>query len=135
MTTILKGEGFMNKSGDFIAGILVGGMIGAVIGILYAPKSGKETRDEIGRKADELLASAKEEYEHAVEKSRKVYETTVQRLKALEATAQEKAEAALEKVDELAGAGKETLQDGKSRLQKAFAAGVDAFKEEQGKSA
>ena len=30
-------------------------MIGAAIGILYAPKSGKETREEIGKKADEIL--------------------------------------------------------------------------------
>ena len=38
-----------------------------------------------------------------------------------------------EKVDELAGLGKETLQDGKSRLKKAIEAGVGAFREEQKK--
>jgi gas vesicle protein len=124
----------MSKNGDFISGLIVGGLIGAVIGILYAPKSGKETREEIGQKADELLSKAKEEYGQAVEKSRKAYEAAIERLKALEETAKEKVEEVGEKVDELAGLGKETLQDGKSRLKKAIEAGVGAFREEQNKT-
>ena len=124
----------MNKNGDFIAGLVVGGLIGAVIGILYAPRSGRETREEIGKKADELLTKAKEEYDLAVEKSRKAYEATVQRLKALEETTLEKAEEVEGKVEALTGRGKETLQEGKNRLKKAIDAGVEAFKEEQGKA-
>jgi gas vesicle protein len=95
----------MNKSGDFMAGLIVGGLLGAVIGILYAPKSGRETREEIGQKTDELLAKVKEEYEYAAEKSRKAYEAAVKRLKALEEKALEKVEDVSEKVDELAGRG------------------------------
>jgi len=119
----------MSENCDFIGGLVVGGLIGAVIGILYAPKSGKETREEIGQKADELLSKAKEEYGHAVEKSREAYEATVERLKELEETAKEK----VEEVGELADRGKETLQDGKNRLKKAIEAGVGAFREEQNK--
>jgi len=129
-----KGGRAMSKRDDFVAGLVVGGLIGAVIGILYAPKSGKETREEIGRKADELVTKAKEEYEVAVEKSRRAYEAAVKRLKALEETALEKAEETGERVSELAGRGKETLQEGKGRLKKAVEAGVEAFKEEQGKA-
>jgi gas vesicle protein len=124
----------MSKSEDFVTGVIIGGLIGAVIGILYAPKSGRETREELGRKADELLSKAKEEYESAVEKSRKAYEATVQRLKALEEKALEKAETAEEKAEALAERGKETLLEGKGRLKKAINAGVEAFKEEQGKA-
>jgi gas vesicle protein len=124
----------MNKSGDFVEGFIIGGLIGVVIGILYAPKSGKETRKDIGKKADKLLQKAKEEYECAVEKSRKVYEETVQHLKSAENAALNKAEEVAEKVDEFAERGKETLQEGKSRLKKAIEAGVEAFKEEQGKA-
>jgi gas vesicle protein len=124
----------MSKSGDFVAGLMIGGLIGAAIGILYAPKSGKETREELGRKADELMAKAKEEYELAVEKSRKAYESTVQRLKSLEEKAMEKAGEAGEKVEELADKGKETIQEGKGRIKRAIDAGVEAFKEEQGKT-
>lgn len=124
----------MEKNSDFVAGMLVGGLIGVVIGILYAPKSGKETREEIGKKADQLLTKAKEEYEFAIEKSRKAYEETVQRLKSIEKTALEKAEEVGEKVDEITERGKETIQEGKSRLKKAIDAGVEAFKEEHGKA-
>jgi gas vesicle protein len=124
-----RGGNVMSKDYDFVAGFVVGGLIGAVIGILYAPKSGKETREEIGQKADELLSKAKEEYGHAVEKSREAYEATVERLKELEETAKEK----VEEVGELADRGKETLQDGKNRLKKAIDAGIGAFREEQNK--
>ena len=124
----------MNKSGDFMAGLVVGGLIGTVVGILYAPKSGRETREEIGQKADELLAKVKEEYEYAAENSRKTYEAAVKRLKALEEKAMEKVEDVSEKVDELAGRGKDTLKEGKSRVKKAIEAGVEAFKEEQDKA-
>ena len=79
-----------NRVDDFIKGLLVGGLIGAAIGILYAPKSGKETREDLSRKAEELIEKAKEEYELALEKSKKAYEAAVQRLKLLESSAKEK---------------------------------------------
>ncbi len=53
---------------DFFTGLLVGGLVGAALGILLAPKSGKETREELARKADELVAKAKEGYEKAAKK-------------------------------------------------------------------
>lgn len=56
-----------NKS-DFLTGLIVGGLIGAALGILFAPKSGKESREDIARKADELMAKAQEGYEKAAEK-------------------------------------------------------------------
>ena len=124
----------MSKNSDFISGLVFGGLIGAVIGILYAPKSGKETRKDIGKKADQLLTKAREEYESAIEKSREAYEETVQRLKSMEKTALEKAEEVGEKVDELTERGKESIHEGKSRLKKAIVAGVGAFNEEQEKT-
>jgi gas vesicle protein len=65
---------------DFIKGLLIGGLVGSAIGILYAPKSGKETREDICKKSEELMAKAKEEYQQVVEKSKKAYETAVNRL-------------------------------------------------------
>ena len=58
------------KNGDLFKGLIVGGLIGALLGILFAPKSGKETREDIARKTEELLGKAKEEYEKAAEKSK-----------------------------------------------------------------
>ena len=65
---------------DFITGLFIGGLVGAAIGILCAPKSGKETREDICKKSEELMAKAKEEYQQVVEKGKKTYEAAVNRL-------------------------------------------------------
>ena len=72
------------KNSDLLKGLFIGGLIGVVLGILYAPKSGKETREDIARKADEIIAKAKEEYEKAVEKSKEAYETAVKQFESME---------------------------------------------------
>lgn len=79
------------RAEDFLKGLIVGGLIGAVVGILYAPKSGKETREEIVKKAEELTAKTKAEYESALEKGKKAYETAAQLLKHSEPSQKEKA--------------------------------------------
>ena len=120
-----------DRAGDFLKGLLIGGVIGAVVGILYAPKSGRETREDIGRKAEELVAKAKEEYEQALEKSRKTYETAVSRLKKIEEAAREKVGELEAKAGTMVEKGKESLEDNKGRLKWAIDAGVEAYKEEK----
>jgi gas vesicle protein len=122
-----------DKSGDFLKGLIIGGILGAVAGVLFAPKSGKETREDIARKADELVTKAREDYEWALEKSKKTYEAAVERLKELETSAREKVEETEAKVGKLAAQGRETLQDNKNRLKKAIDAGVEAYREEKEK--
>jgi len=51
-----------NQIEGFIKGIILGGVIGAAIGILYAPQSGRKTREDINRKAEKLLTKGKEEW-------------------------------------------------------------------------
>lgn len=122
-----------DRNGDLLKGLLIGGLIGAVVGILFAPKSGKETREDIARTAEDLLLRAKDEYERAVEKSRAAYETTVRRLKDLELSAKEKMHEVEGKVSEFARSSAETIQDNKTRLKKAVDAGVEAYREEKTK--
>jgi gas vesicle protein len=121
------------KNNDLLKGLFIGGLIGVVLGILYAPKSGKETREEIACKADELLGRAKEEYEKAVEKSKTAYETAVKHLKGLEISAKEKMEEVEGKVNEFANLGAEAVSGNKNRLRKAIDAGVEAYREENNK--
>ena len=123
-----------DRTADFVKGLLIGGVIGAIIGILYAPKSGKETREDIAKKADELLTKAKKEYEQAVEKSKYAYESAVRRIRALESSVKGRVSEAAEKAGELAEQGRETIQDSKSRLKKALDAGIEAYREEQEKT-
>jgi gas vesicle protein len=119
------------SNGDLLKGLIVGGLIGAALGILYAPKSGKETREDIAHKTEELLNKAKEEYEKAVEKSKLAYESATKRLQELELSAKEKVGEVESKVTEFAHQSAETVQDNKNRLKKAIDAGVEAYREEK----
>jgi len=117
-----------NQIEGFVKGIILGGLIGAAIGILYAPQSGRKTREDISGKAEEVLTKAKEEYEAALKKSGKAYESARKQLKHLESSAMEKVGAMGEKVDELTELGKEALHDTKGHLTKAVNTAVHAFK-------
>jgi len=121
------------KDCDLVKGLVVGGLIGAAIGILFAPKSGKETRQDIADKADELLVKAKEEYEKAASMSKSAYEAAVRHLKDAEGTAREKVEEIEEKISEFAHSSADTLADNKNRIKKALDAGMEAYREEKNK--
>jgi gas vesicle protein len=42
------------SSGSFVGGVLIGAIVGAVAGLLIAPKTGRETRQLIKKSADAL---------------------------------------------------------------------------------
>jgi gas vesicle protein len=117
-----------NQIEGFIKGIVIGGVIGAVIGILHAPQSGRKTREDISGRAEELLTKAKEEYEAALKKSSKAYESAVKQLKYLESATMGKVGKIEEKVEEMTELGKEAFNDTKGHLTKAVNAAVHAFK-------
>lgn len=49
----MKDSGF----GSFVAGIVIGGLIGAAIGLLLAPSSGEELREQMGGFVDDRRAA------------------------------------------------------------------------------
>ena len=118
---------------DLLKGFFVGGLIGMALGILFAPKSGKETREDITRKADELLAKAKEEYGKAIEKTKTVHDESVNNLKDLETSEEEKTVEVESKVSEFAHQGVEVIKRNKNRLKMAIDAGLEAYREENSK--
>ena len=115
------------KNSNLLKGLFIGGLIGIALGILFAPKSGKETREDIAGKADELLSKAKEEYEKAVEKNKTVYEESINDFK-------EQATDAENKVSEFVHQGAEVIQNNKNRFKKAIEAGLEAYREENSKN-
>jgi gas vesicle protein len=121
------------RSNDLLTGLFIGGLIGAVLGVLFAPKSGKETREDIARKADEILLKTKEEYQKAVEKSKAAYEASLENLKVFEESAREKVSEMGDKVSEIAHKGAETIESNKNKLKKALDAGLEAYREENNK--
>jgi gas vesicle protein len=65
----------MSDRGDgFFKGFVIGGIIGAVAGILLAPKSGRETREDLGEEAEKLYSQTKSDFEHARKAAMKSFE-------------------------------------------------------------
>jgi gas vesicle protein len=60
----MRQEGSNNGILSAVSAFLVGGLIGAVAGLLLAPKSGKETRQQIAGLAGEVKDKAGDYYEH-----------------------------------------------------------------------
>ena len=62
---------------NLIEGIAIGAVAGAITGLLLAPKSGHETRDEIKAHVDEIKDSVVTQIEEAGEFTKKKYEQIV----------------------------------------------------------
>jgi gas vesicle protein len=43
--------------GSFLAGVLIGGLVGIAVGLLLAPSSGEELREQVGGYVDERRAA------------------------------------------------------------------------------
>jgi gas vesicle protein len=56
------------RLGAFVGGLLMGGLAGAAIGILTAPKSGDKLREDLVEASDELYRRAKYEIEELSDK-------------------------------------------------------------------
>ncbi len=80
-----------NRCCYWMQGLFIGALAGLVVGLLYAPKSGKETREDLSMKASDIAAQLKNEYGAALEKSKMAYDSLLVRLKELEARAEKKA--------------------------------------------
>ncbi len=131
---------------EFIKGIIVGGAIGAVAALLYAPQSGRETREELGGKAGDLYDRARKEYEDQLVRAREQYDHARQRIADLESSAShvrgdledslretgEKMRETGEKFRNVAGEGKQNLAEGASRLKDALGAAKSAYLKEKG---
>ncbi len=86
----------MSEKDDFAKGIvtgaLIGGLIGLAVGILIAPKSGAETRQELAEKAKDFAEKVQDEYDVLYDKARRSTDTVIHRLHELEETARKKAD-------------------------------------------
>jgi len=62
---------------SFLVGLVVGGLIGAAVALLYAPQSGEETREAIRTKSIELR-------DQATEQAAQLREAAMQRIETLQ---------------------------------------------------
>jgi len=54
-----------NDLGAFLAGFVIGGLVGAATAIILAPQSGEETRSQIMAKSDEMLQAGSHQFQQA----------------------------------------------------------------------
>ena len=110
-------ENDVNQLGGFIAGLLVGGLAGAVAMLLLAPQSGKRTRAKIQQKSIELREQTTEAVEDAMAQAR----TKGRQIRAY----------VREKADELQQRGQDVLDEQKERLSTLVKAGKTAVQGSQ----
>jgi len=121
-----------------LIGFLAGSLIGAVAALLYAPKSGKELRSDIKKKASDLAEDAGEYVKAARTKTVDLINQGKNRSDQLVSEAKEKAEHILDDAEKVltgireraGGGGTET-----GKVKAAFRAGMDAYKNEKGRDA
>ena len=99
-------------SGSTFLAFIVGGLTGAALALLYAPRSGRETREMLNEKMREGAEKGKDLREQAKTKGR----------------------AFVEEAGEYVERGREVLEDRKGRLAAAFEAGRQAYRDEKEKS-
>ena len=56
-----------NSGPGFLSGLLLGGLIGVVLGLLYAPQAGEKTREQLQSRFDEFSSLGKSAWEEGKE--------------------------------------------------------------------
>ncbi len=116
----------MSKGSFGIGGFLLGGVVGAALGLLFAPKPGKETREFLADKAKDYINSADSLYMTGREKAVELYSTASDKAGAANTQVREKIEvararlnAAVSSAAEKAADGLHTVADKTAQTQKA----------------
>ena len=65
-----------DNNDHFFKGFVIGGIIGTILGLFIAPKSGKELRAELSEESEKFLGKAREDFEHAKKAAVHTYETS-----------------------------------------------------------
>lgn len=64
----------IKRNSGIVLGILAGAAIGSLLGVLFAPEKGVETRRKLRRKAEDLRDEALDHYEHLRDEALERYE-------------------------------------------------------------
>lgn len=126
------GENKMAKG--LIVGFLAGGIVGAVVALLYAPKSGKELRGDIRKKSAELVDEAEEYLEAAKQKASELINEGKDKSNQLISEAKTKAQSLFKDAERIITDAKSKATEESTKLKTAVKAGVEAFKDERQKS-
>jgi gas vesicle protein len=88
---------------NFFKGLFIGGALGALAGILFAPKSGKELRSDIKKKGNKIIKDGQEIYADASTKAKEIFGEVKHQAKELKREAEDTGEKISEEVHEKMG--------------------------------
>jgi len=120
-----------------VIGFFAGGVLGAAIALLYAPKSGREFRADLRERSDDLIEDAEEYLHAAAEKAGEIVSEARKRSDQLVTHAKKRADSLLADAEKVITDAKEktgTVLEQGARLKDAVKAGVDTYKEERRRS-
>ena len=120
---------------EFFKGFLFGGIAGAVIALLYAPKSGKEVRDDIRKISADLTDDAQVTLKSAQQKAEILFEETKKQLEELQKEAESVLGDMKKKTADGVKKGKTAVKNERRRLSDAIDLGMGAYKKEKTKKA
>ncbi len=112
-------------------GFLAGSVVGAIAALLYAPKSGKELRSDIKRKAGDLAGDATEYVRNARQRTVDLINQGKERSDQLISDAKEQAESLLGDAEKMLSGIRERAGGEGGKVKSAFRAGVEAYKNEK----
>jgi gas vesicle protein len=107
--------------------LLIGGGIGAILALLFAPKSGEELRSDIADATRKGIDRSREAAQQLSDRAGEYYETTRERASELYSTA-------AEKVGEVAKTAREAASRQTGTVAAAIDAGKKAYQEEKRKT-
>ena len=114
--------------------LIIGGGIGAILALLFAPKSGEELRGDIADVTRKGLEKSKETAAQLQEKAGEYYEVTREKAGEYYQAAQEKAGELKTKAGEIADKAKSAATSTANPFTAAIEAGKDAYTEEKRKN-
>jgi len=120
-----------------VIGVLAGGAIGALVALLYAPKSGRELRADIKEKADDFIEGTEEYLSAAKSRAGEIVSEAKKRSDQLITDAKKKADSLLVDADKIISDARTkaapVVEEG-ARIKNAVKAGFDAYKDERRRS-
>jgi gas vesicle protein len=99
-----------NKGGKLALGALIGGMAGYITGIMTAPKSGKQTRQDIVDKAESVKEGAETQLQDAVDELNGTVDSVKSKSQALGAKARQEYDEALVKAKDAQNKANQVLK-------------------------
>lgn len=129
-----------NLTKGLLLGFLAGGAVGAILALLYAPKSGKELRADIKNKTEDYLDEAEKYLSEAKDKAMDLINEGRKRSERIIKDAKSKSDEILKdaekifhdaksKTAEAVHTGKVKIESEASRIKDSVKAGIDAYKE------